>query len=49
MDVDKVMDKRWDRHIKLEAYLDTNSSPTRIPGPVRLQIEAQVAYWLGFW
>ena len=31
MDVDKVLDQRWDGHIKLEAYLDTNLSPTQTP------------------
>ena len=48
MDMDKVLDQNWVGHIKLEAYLDTDSSPTRTPGSVRLKIDAQVSYGLGF-
>ena len=48
MHVDKVLDHRQVGHTQLEAYLDTDSSPTRTLGPVRLQIEAQVAYRLRF-
>ena len=47
MDMDKVLDQRRIGEVKLEIYLDTDSSPTRTPGPVRLQIDAQVAYGLG--
>jgi hypothetical protein len=46
--VDKVLDKRRDEHNKLEAYSDTDASPTRIPGPMCLQIEARNTYGLGF-
>jgi hypothetical protein len=46
--VDHVLDKRWDEHNKMEAYLKTDASPTQIPGLVRLQIEGQDAYGLGF-
>jgi hypothetical protein len=47
-DVDKVLDKRRDERNKMEAYSETDVSPTQIPGPVRLQIESQNAYELGF-
>jgi hypothetical protein len=43
-DVHEVLDKRRDEHNKMEAYSDTDVSPTRITGPVHLQIEAQDAY-----
>jgi hypothetical protein len=33
----------------METYSETEASPTRIPGPVHLQIEAQDQYGLGFW
>jgi hypothetical protein len=46
--VDKVLDKRRDKHNKMEAYLETDASPTPILGPVHLQIEAQDAYRLRF-
>jgi hypothetical protein len=46
--VDKVLDKRRDERNKMEAYSETDVSPTRIPGPVRFQIESQNAYELGF-
>jgi hypothetical protein len=46
--VDKVLDKRWDEHNKMETYLETDASPAQIPGPVCLEIEAQDAYKLGF-
>ena len=49
MDVDKVLDQRRVGQVKLEIYLDTDSSPTQTPGLIHLQIEAQVAYRLGFW
>jgi hypothetical protein len=39
--MDKVLDKRWDEHKKLEAYSKTDASHTQIPGPVCLQIEGQ--------
>ena len=48
MDVDKVLDQRRVGHIKLEAYLDTDSSPTQTSGPVCLHIDVQVTYGLGF-
>ena len=48
MDVDKVLDQRRVGHIKLEAYLDTDSSHTRTLGLVRLKIDVQIAYGLGF-
>jgi hypothetical protein len=38
--MDKVLDKRWDEHNKMEAYSETDVSQTQILGPVRLQIEA---------
>ena len=37
-----------DVHKKEESYLETTSSPTRSPGAVRLQINSQDAYGLGF-
>ena len=46
--MDKVLDKRQGEHIKVESYSETTSSPTRIPGPVRFEIDAQDAYGLGF-
>jgi hypothetical protein len=46
--VDKVRDQRWDEHNTMEAYSETEASPTRIPGLVHLQIEAQDAYGLRF-
>jgi hypothetical protein len=46
--VDKVLDNRRDEHNKMEAYSETDASPTRIPGLVCLQIEAWDAYGLGF-
>jgi hypothetical protein len=33
----------------MEAYSKMDASPTQIPGPVHLQIEAQDAYELRFW
>ena len=48
MDMDKVLDQSRVEQVKLEIYLDMNSSPTRTPGPVHLQIDAQIAYKLGF-
>jgi hypothetical protein len=47
-DVDKVRDQRRDEHIMMEAYSETEASPTQIPGPVHLQIEAQDAYGFKF-
>jgi hypothetical protein len=38
--MDKVRDKRRDEHNKMEAYSEMDASPTRIPGPVCLQIES---------
>jgi hypothetical protein len=38
--VDKVWDQRRDEHNTVEAYSGMEASPTRILGPVRLQIEA---------
>jgi hypothetical protein len=46
--VDKVLDKRQDEHNKMETYSEMDASPTRIPGPVHLQIEAQGAYGIIF-
>jgi hypothetical protein len=46
--MDKVRDKRWDEHNKMEAYSETYVSPTQIPGPMRLQTESQDAYRLRF-
>jgi hypothetical protein len=46
--VDKVLNKRQEEYNKLEAYSETDAGPTRILGPVRLQIEAQDVYGLGF-
>jgi hypothetical protein len=46
--VDKVLDKRQDENNKMETYSEKDASPTRIPGLVRLQIEAQDAYGLVF-
>jgi hypothetical protein len=43
-DMDKVLDKRRDEHNKMETYMEMDVSPTRIPGPVQLQIEAYNAY-----
>jgi hypothetical protein len=43
-DMEKVLDKRQDEHNKMEAYSEMGARPTRISGPVRLQIEAQDAY-----
>ena len=44
MDVDKVLDQRRVGQVKLEIYLDTDSSHIQTPGPVRLQIDTQIAY-----
>jgi hypothetical protein len=46
--VDKVLDKRRDEHNKMEVYTETGASPTRIPRPVHLQIEAQDVSGLRF-
>jgi hypothetical protein len=46
--VDKVWDHRWDEHNTMEAYMEMEASPTRIAGPVHLQIEAHDPYGLGF-
>jgi hypothetical protein len=35
----KVLDKRWDEHNKMEAYSETDASPTQIPGPVRFKLK----------
>jgi hypothetical protein len=47
-DVDKVLEKRQDKHNKMEAYSEMGVSLTRISGPVRLQIESQDAYRVRF-
>jgi hypothetical protein len=46
--VDKVLDKRWGEHNKMETYSETDASPTQIPGPVHLQIEIKNTYGLRF-
>jgi hypothetical protein len=46
--MDKVQDQRWDDHSTMEAYLETEATPTWILGLVHLQIESQDAYRLGF-
>jgi hypothetical protein len=46
--VDKVLDTRRDDHNKMEAYSETGASPTQISGSMRLQIEAQNVYGIGF-
>ena len=47
-DVNKVLDKRQDDHIKIEIFSDSDSSPTQTTGPLRLQIDSQDAYEVGF-
>jgi hypothetical protein len=48
--VDQVLDKIRDAYEdnKMEAYSETDVSPTWILGPMHLRIEAQDAYGLGF-
>ena len=47
-DVKKVSHKRRDDHIKMEIFFNSDSSPTRTPGPLRVQIDVQDAYGVGF-
>jgi len=47
-DVNKVLNKRQDDHIKIEIFSDSDSSPTQTTGPLCLQIYAQEAYEVGF-
>jgi hypothetical protein len=43
-----VWDQRQDEHNMMEAYSETKMSPTRILGPMYLQIESHDTYGLGF-
>ena len=47
-DLNKVLDKRRDDHIKMEIFSNSDSSPTRTPEPLRVQIDVQNAYGVGF-
>ena len=47
-DVNKVLNKRQDDHIKIEIFSDSDSCHTQTTGPLRLQINGQDAYEVGF-
>jgi hypothetical protein len=37
--MDKVLDKRRDEHNKMEAYSETDASPTQIPGKCAFKLK----------